>query len=48
MGLAQKLNTFATCCKSYDPGSIFLGLKVNTKKIAKTAVMTIASRISLL
>jgi hypothetical protein len=35
-------------CKSYDPGSAFLGLKVNTKRIAKTAVIAISSRITLL
>ena len=28
-------------CKSYDPGSTFLGLKVKTNKIAKTAVIAI-------
>jgi hypothetical protein len=35
-------------CKSYDPGSTFLGLKIKTKKIAKTAVIAISSRITLL
>jgi|GEM_PF-5250477 len=32
----------------YEPGSTFLGLKVNTNKTLKTAVIAISSRITLL
>jgi hypothetical protein len=43
--LSEKL---ALRCKSYDPGSTFLGLKVKINKILKTAVIAISSRITLL
>ena len=35
-------------CKSYDPGSTFLGLKVKINKITNIAVRAMSSRITLL